>query len=176
LIHSVTINILHTTKILKSLIHVNITIWQQPHPPYLQEWFYHSDCPLSMDTHKYANISVIIYCPFEVYIWSFHCTTEILSNTGFEKSSWLTKKLNYSGIHMCVCVWAGYLSRYSDWPRAGRSGDRNPVGARFFAHVQTGPWANPASCTMGNGSFPWVKWPGHGADQPPPSNTEVENE
>jgi hypothetical protein len=28
-----------------------------------------------------------------------------------------------------------------------------PVGARFFAHVQTGPGAHPASCTMGNGSF-----------------------
>jgi hypothetical protein len=27
-------------------------------------------------------------------------------------------------------------------------------GARFFANVQTGPGANPASCTMGTGSFP----------------------
>jgi hypothetical protein len=26
--------------------------------------------------------------------------------------------------------------------------DRIPVGARFFAHVQTGPGAHPASCTM----------------------------
>jgi hypothetical protein len=34
---------------------------------------------------------------------------------------------------------------------AGRSGDRIPVGARFFAHVQTGPGAHPASCTMGTG-------------------------
>jgi hypothetical protein len=40
-------------------------------------------------------------------------------------------------------------------------------GARFFAHVQTGPEAHPASCTMGTGSFPGVKRPGRGADHPP---------
>jgi hypothetical protein len=69
--------------------------------------------------------------------------------------------------------WARYLSRYSDWLRAGRSGDRIPVGVRFFAHVQTSPGAHPASCTMGTGSFPGVKRPGRGADNPPPSSTEV---
>jgi hypothetical protein len=36
--------------------------------------------------------------------------------------------------------------------------------ARFSALVQTGPGANPASCTMGTGSFPWVKRPGRDAD------------
>jgi len=40
--------------------------------------------------------------------------------------------------------------------RAGRSGDRIPVGARFSAHFQTGPGAHPASCTMGTCSFPGV--------------------
>jgi hypothetical protein len=30
-------------------------------------------------------------------------------------------------------------------------------GARFFAPVQTGPAAHPASCTTGTGSFPGVK-------------------
>jgi hypothetical protein len=48
-------------------------------------------------------------------------------------------------------------SRYSDWLRAGRSGDRIPVGTRFFAPVQTGLMAHPAYCTMGTGSFPGVK-------------------
>jgi hypothetical protein len=38
--------------------------------------------------------------------------------------------------------------------RDGRSGDRNPVGERFSAPVQTGPGAHPASCTMGTGSLP----------------------
>jgi hypothetical protein len=40
--------------------------------------------------------------------------------------------------------------------RAGRSGDRIPVG-RDFPPVQTGPVIHPASCTMGTGSFPGVK-------------------
>jgi hypothetical protein len=35
-----------------------------------------------------------------------------------------------------------------------------------FSHSQTGPGANPAFCTMGNRSFPGVKWPGLGADHP----------
>jgi len=30
-------------------------------------------------------------------------------------------------------------------------------GARFFTPVQTGPGGNPASCTMGTGSFLGVK-------------------
>jgi hypothetical protein len=74
--------------------------------------------------------------------------------------------------HACY-KWAGQLSRYSHWLRAGRSGDRIPVEARFFAQVQTGPGAHPASCTMGTGSFPGVKRLGRDADHPPPSNAEV---
>jgi hypothetical protein len=48
-----------------------------------------------------------------------------------------------------------------------------PVGTRFFAPVQTGPGAHPASCTVGTGSFPGVKRPGRGADHPQPSSAEV---
>jgi hypothetical protein len=57
--------------------------------------------------------------------------------------------------------------------RAGRSEDRIPVGARFFAAVQTGPGAHPASYTMSTGSFSGVKRPGRGVDHPPPSSAEV---
>jgi len=67
----------------------------------------------------------------------------------------------------CVCsasntvnmvnIFGMYRSQYSDWLRAGRSGDWIPVGARFSAPVQTGPGAHPASSTMGTGSFPGVK-------------------
>jgi hypothetical protein len=68
------------------------------------------------------------------------------------------------------------LSWYSDWLRAGHSGDPIPVGARFFAHVQTGPVVHPAYCTMATGSFPEVKWPRRGADHPPTSSTEVKKD
>jgi len=71
-----------------------------------------------------------------------------------------------------LCLWAGIRSRYSDSLRAGRSGDRMPVGVRFSAPVQTGPGAHPASSTMGTGSFPGVKRPGCGVDHPPPSRAE----
>jgi hypothetical protein len=51
----------------------------------------------------------------------------------------------------------GRVARYSDRLRAGRWGDRIPVGARFSALVQTESGAHPASCIMGTGSFPAVK-------------------
>ena len=51
--------------------------------------------------------------------------------------------------------------------RAGRSGDRILVRARFSAPVQTDSCAQPASYTMGTGSFPGVKRPGRGVDHPP---------
>jgi len=38
------------------------------------------------------------------------------------------------------------------------------VEARFSAPFQTGPGAQPASYTMGTGSFQGVKWPGRGVD------------
>jgi hypothetical protein len=40
-------------------------------------------------------------------------------------------------------------------------------GARYAAPVQTCPWAQPASYTMGTGSFLGVKQPGRGVDHPP---------
>jgi hypothetical protein len=39
----------------------------------------------------------------------------------------------------------------------GLDGNRIPAGATFSGPVQTGPGANPASCTMGTGSFPGVE-------------------
>jgi hypothetical protein len=40
--------------------------------------------------------------------------------------------------------------------RAGWSGDRIPVEARFSAPVQTGPGDHSAPYTIGTGSFPGV--------------------
>jgi len=72
--------------------------------------------------------------------------------------------------YLYVCV-----GRYSDSLRAARSGDRIPAGvggARFFATVQSGLEVNPASYTMGTGSFPGVKRPKRGVDRPPPISAE----
>jgi hypothetical protein len=60
----------------------------------------------------------------------------------------------------------GYLSRYNDSLRFGRSGSRIPVGARFSAPVQACPGTHPASYTMGTGSFPGVKRQGCGVYHP----------
>jgi hypothetical protein len=57
--------------------------------------------------------------------------------------------------------------------RAGRSGDRILVEARFSAPVQTGPGDHPTSGKMGTGSLPGVKRTGRSVDHPPPSSTEV---
>jgi hypothetical protein len=46
-------------------------------------------------------------------------------------------------------------------------------GTKFFAPVQTGPGAKPASHKMGTVSFPEVKRPGSGDDHPPSSSAEV---
>jgi hypothetical protein len=67
--------------------------------------------------------------------------------------------------HLKYYVAIRYL--YSDWLWAEWSGDRIPVGARFFTHVQTGRGVYPASCTMGTGSFLGLKRLEHGANHPP---------
>jgi hypothetical protein len=51
----------------------------------------------------------------------------------------------------------GLLSRYSDWMRAGRFGDRIPVGAKFSVPLQTGPGSHPAFCKTGARSLFRIK-------------------
>ena len=53
----------------------------------------------------------------------------------------------------------------------GRSGDRILVGG-VSAPIPTGLGVHPASCTMGTGSFPWVKRLGRGVDHPPLPSAE----
>jgi hypothetical protein len=71
---------------------------------------------------------------------------------------------------LCYLWWA---SKESKLLLLLLSGDRIPVGARFFAPVQTGLGAHPASYTVGTGSLLGVKRPGRGFDHPPQSSAEV---
>jgi hypothetical protein len=71
-----------------------------------------------------------------------------------------------------LCVIAIYML-YIDSLRAGRSGDRIPVGGRFSAPVQTGPGAHPAFYAMGTGSLPGVKRLGRDTDHQPLSSAEA---
>ena len=72
-------------------------------------------------------------------------------------------KLGWSTCCCCCCC----LLFSVDSLRAGRSGDRIPVGTSFSVPVQTGPVTHTASYTMGTGSFSGVKRPGRGVDHPP---------
>jgi len=58
-------------------------------------------------------------------------------------------------------MWAGRAQSV----RAGRTGDRISVGARFSTPERTGSEAHPAFYTKCNGSLPGVKRPGRGIDQ-----------
>ena len=72
------------------------------------------------------------------------------------------KKKKY--IHLGAQI---HTHTHTDSIRNGRYGDRIPERARFFAPVQTGPGAYPASYTMRTVSFPGVKPLVRGVDHPP---------
>jgi len=61
------------------------------------------------------------------------------------------------------------VTRYG--PDGPESGTRYEV--KFFASVQTGSEAHPASYAKSDGSFLGVKRPGRGVDHPPPPIVEV---
>jgi hypothetical protein len=71
-------------------------------------------------------------------------------------------------------VYSVIMGRDSSFAVATRYWLDGPGGrARFSAPVQTGTGADPASYTMGTGSFPRVKRPGRDIEHPPPSRAEV---
>ena len=71
------------------------------------------------------------------------------------------------------CTNYGRFSQDSDSLRAGRSGDRTPVRARFSAPVRTDPGAHPASCIMGTRSLTPGTAPGAWRWPPYPCRAKV---
>ena len=65
------------------------------------------------------------------------------------------------------------MGRYSYSLRAGRPGDRIPVGVRFSAPVQTDPGHIQPPIQWVPGFFPGVKRPGRGGNHAPTSSAEV---
>ena len=61
----------------------------------------------------------------------------------------VTNRASSFSCTVVIPLWVGIATRYG---LDGR-GNRIPVGARFFAPVQTGPGAHIASYTMGTGLF-----------------------
>ena len=81
--------------------------------------------------------------------------------------------LSIISVYMLIFCGSGYLSQYFDSLLARLSGDRIPVGTRFFPPIQTGRGAQPASYTVGSGSFSELKRPGRGVDRIRSSVDEV---
>jgi len=96
---------------------------------------------------KFTNTSVQI----NIQYYSF----QLLSKSIISNTKWCSH-MPYPRLLSRSCVLGEYKAPF-DCLRAGRSGDRIPVGAWFSAPVQTEPEAHPASCTMGTGSFPGVR-------------------
>jgi hypothetical protein len=67
------------------------------------------------------------------------------------------------GVKFQAYMRSGWLIRYCDSLRPGRSEDPVPSGGDILHAVQTGTEAHRASCTMGTGSLPEVERPRHDA-------------
>jgi len=69
-----------------------------------------------------------------------------------------------------------YRSRYNDSLRSGRSGDRIPGEASVPPTVYTGHVAHAVSYKMSVGSFPGLKRPERGVNNPPHFGPKLQKE
>jgi len=95
-------------------------------------------------------------------------------NSGFKGlNSLLSSHLALREISCCYLT----FSRYNEWLRAGRSGDRIPVGGEIFRSCLDRPWGPPSLLYNGYRVFSGgKKRPGHDADPSPPSSAVVMKE
>ena len=94
--------------------------------------------------------------------------------------TWIFRKTALISVHLLLYIILHYILRsrvsvvgIATTLRAGRSGVRLPIGARFSAPVQRDSEAHPDSYTTGTATFPGVKRPGRGVEHPHPSSAEV---
>ena len=83
-----------------------------------------------------------------------------------------TEQKNIHHLTVCTC-YNDQSSHCSDSLSAGRSGDRNRVGARFFTHVIPGPGALPDYYKTGIGSFRRLNWLRLSVDHPHTPSAEI---
>jgi hypothetical protein len=102
----------------------------------------------------------------------------LIERIGF-KSFELSKYLMQFIRNLClvVSIVVDRVARYSDWLRAGRSGDRIPVGCQIFRTCPDRPWGPPSLLYDGYRVFTGGKVRlGRAADHSPPSNAAVMEE
>jgi hypothetical protein len=75
---------------------------------------------------------------------------------GFRRSWFSSKRVRFELVANLVTLARGVVC-FLVIRNVDNDGKKTPVGARFFAHVQTGPGPHPAHCIMGTGSFPGGK-------------------
>jgi hypothetical protein len=84
--------------------------------------------------------------------------------------------MHYNHCHWAIAQWQLNIyyyyiiiqSRYSDWLRVGRSGDRIPVGGEIFITCPDGAWGPPGLLYIGYRVFPGGKeLPGRETDPSP---------
>jgi hypothetical protein len=101
----------------------------------------------------------------KIYLMRTHTQTHTHISASLVCTSLLLIRITYS------LIWAGEHSQYSNWLRAGRSGDWIPVGSEIFRTCPDRPWGPPSLLYNGYQVFPGGKeQPGRDADLSPPSS------
>jgi hypothetical protein len=79
----------------------------------------------------------------------------------------------YLGVDLSFVVGQNSIVSTATYYGLDGLGIKSPWGVRFSPSDQTSHGAQPASYTVGTGSFLGLKWPGHGINHPPLSSTMV---